>query len=124
MVSLVYRNAPVPKDRGKIFPLQVSESDSVAHLVKTESTVRMGVLHEVTGHTSRSFLRGDFPVTVGFNLRLDVADRSAKVTDSESGLRLVGSEALAAGKVVDDPTLLGESVTHNIESPKLSADLE
>ena len=122
MVSLVYRNAPVPKDRGKIFPLQVSESDSVAVLVETVHAVtRMGILHEVTGHTSRSFLRGDFPVTVGFNLRLDVADRSAKVADSESGLRLVGSEALAAGKVVDDPTLLGESVTHNIESPKLGA---
>jgi len=70
----------------------------------------VGVFHEVTGLTVGGGLRGDFPVTEGLHHRTNVADGSAKVTNSEARLGFCGGEALTAGKVVDDTTLLGKSV--------------
>ena len=85
----------------------------------------MSVLHEVTGGTVGGILRDDFPVTVLLDHRANVADGGAKVRNAEPRTSLGGGESLAAGEVVDDAALLGESVvTHNTESPKLSANLE
>ena len=74
---------------------------------------RVGVLHEVTSVTVGGGLGNDLPVTECLDLRLDVADGGSEVTDTESALSLVRGESLAAGEVVDDTTLLGESVVHN-----------
>jgi len=73
----------------------------------------MNIIHEVAGHASRGRLAGDLPVTERLDLRPNVADGGAEVTDTESCLRLVGGETLAAGKVVHDTTLLGESVARH-----------
>jgi len=73
----------------------------------------MGILHEVTGHARSGGLAGDFPVTERLNLRTNVADGGSEVTDTEAALGFVRGESLAAGEVVDDTALLGESVVHN-----------
>ena len=70
----------------------------------------MDILHEVTGHSSRSYFRRDLPVTVGFNLRLDVADRGTEVCDTETRSGLVRGDSLATGKEVDHTALLGKSI--------------
>jgi len=44
----------------------------------------MNIIHEVTGHSSRGRLAGDFPVTERLDLRPNVADGGAEVTDTES----------------------------------------
>ena len=85
----------------------------------------MGVLHEVASGAVGGVLRDDLPVTVSLNHRANVADGGAKVRNAEPRTSLGGGESLAASEVVDDAALLGESVvTHNNESPKLSANLE
>ena len=66
----------------------------------------MRVFHEVASLTVGGWLRGDLPVTERLNHRTNVADGSAKVANSESRLGFCGGEALAAGKVVNDSTLL------------------
>ena len=103
-----------------------SESVTVTHLVETVGAVaRVGVLHEVSSGAVGGVLRDDLPVTVLLNHRADVADGGAKVRNAEPRTSLGGGESLAACEVVDDAALLGESVvTHNTESPKLSANLE
>ena len=91
-----------------------SESVAVALGVEAVGAVaRMNIIHEVAGHASRGRLAGDLPVTERLDLRPNVADGGAEVTDTESCLRLVGGETLAAGKVVHDTTLLGESVARH-----------
>jgi len=73
----------------------------------------VGILHEVTGHTSSGGLASDFPVTERLDLRTNVADGGSEITNAESALGFVRGETLAAGEVVDDTALLGESVVHN-----------
>ena len=72
----------------------------------------MGVLHEVAGATTGGLLADDLPVTERLDLRTNVADGGSEVTNAKSALGLVAGESLAAGEVVDDTTLLGESVVH------------
>jgi hypothetical protein len=62
-----------------------SESVAVAlGVVAVGAVARMNIIHEVTGHSSRGRLAGDFPVTERLDLRPNVADGGAEVTDTES----------------------------------------
>ena len=91
-----------------------SDAVAVALGVVTVGTIaRMGIFHEVTGHTSRGGLADDFPVTESLNLRLDVADGGSKIPDTKSCLCFISREALAVGKIVHDSTLFGESVVRH-----------
>ena len=85
---------------------------------------RVGVLHEVAGATADGGLTDDLPVTERLDLRTDVADGGSEVANAESAACLGGGKTLAAGEVVDDTTLLGESVVHKNDAPMLDADLK
>ena len=101
---------------------EISESVAVPLSVETVGTVAgVGVLHEVAGATTGGLLADDLPVTERLDLRTNVADGGSEVTNAESALGLVAGESLAAGEVVDDTTLLGESVVHKNDLQYLDA---
>ena len=63
--------------------------------------------HSVGGKSRGSGVGNDFPVTVCFNLRLDVADGCSHVTDTETTSCLTWGESSTGSEVVHDSTLLG-----------------
>jgi len=91
---------------------------SAIRTIPVGTVTGMDVLKEVPTRTSAGLLGNDLPVAVLLELRADVAHHSTHVTDTEARTSLVGGESLTCGEVVNDPTLLGESVArHNVESP-------
>jgi len=96
----IYLDKQNPPANRRICSIQVSsisEGVTLSILIETVGAIaRMGILHEVTSGTVSGTLGTDFPVTVGFNHRADIADGGSEVSDSEPGTCLCGSESLAA----------------------------
>ena len=78
----------------------------------------MNILKEVPTHTITRLLSGNFPVTVLLKLRANIAHHRTHVANTKPRSCLVRGKSLACGEVVDDLSLLGESVArHSVESP-------
>ena len=69
--------------------------------IESEGTLTgVGVFHVVTGLTSGSFFRGDFPVTVSLDEAANAGHHSPHVLDAVLRLCFVGGESASVGKSV------------------------